>query len=64
MRLDSIIQEINNFRTKGVNEMKRFLAMRTQLLQFLYICRAKFADVVVNGIRVSFFNNCIVAIKR
>lgn len=26
---------------------------------FLYLCRAKFAAVIVNGIRVPFFNNSI-----
>ncbi|WP_304503411.1 RAxF-45 family protein [Alkalihalobacillus hemicellulosilyticus] len=28
-------------------------------VKFLYFCRAKFAAVVVNGIRVSFFSNSI-----
>lgn len=52
------------FRTKEVNEMKRSLAARAKFLDFIYFCRAIFHDVVVNGIRLSFFNNCIVAIER
>ncbi|WP_305037411.1 RAxF-45 family protein [Gracilibacillus salinarum] len=28
-----------------------------QWLEYLYFCRAKFAIAVVNGIRMSFFNN-------
>ena len=51
-------------RTKEVNEMKRSLAARAKFLDFIYFCRAIFHDVVVNGIRLSFFNNCIVAIER
>ncbi|HDX9630535.1 TPA: hypothetical protein ROY30_004260 [Bacillus cereus] len=52
------------FRTKEVNEMKRSLAARAKFLEYIYFCRAIFHDVVVNGIRLSFFNNCIVAIER
>lgn len=52
------------FRTKEVNEMKRSLAAYAKFLDFIYFCRAIFHDVVVNGIRLSFFNNCIVAIER
>ncbi|MBK5426730.1 hypothetical protein HWX41_25860 [Bacillus paramycoides] len=52
------------FRTKGVNEMKCSLATRAKFLDYIYICRAIFHDVVVNGIRMPFFNNCIVAIER
>ncbi|MBY0596444.1 hypothetical protein K4569_08425 [Bacillus bingmayongensis] len=52
------------FRTKGVNEMKCSLAVRTKFLDFLYFCRAIFHDVVANGIRMPFFSNCIVAIER
>lgn len=52
------------FRTKEVNEMKRSLAARAKFLDFIYFCRAIFHDVVVNGIRLSFFNNCIVAIEQ
>lgn len=52
------------FRTKEVNEMKRSLAACAKFLDFIYFCRAIFHDVVVNGIRLSFFNNCIVAIER
>ncbi len=52
------------FRTKEVNEMKRSLAARAKFLDYIYFCRAIFHDVVVNGIRLSFFNNCIVAIER
>ncbi|ADK03024.1 MULTISPECIES: RAxF-45 family protein [Bacillus] len=44
--------------------MKRSLAARAKFLDFIYFCRAIFHDVVVNGIRLSFFNNCIVAIER
>ncbi|WP_442950403.1 RAxF-45 family protein [Paenibacillus sp. DMB20] len=33
-------------------------------LNFLYFCRAKFAVAVVNGIRMSFFNNLIASLKR
>ena len=29
------------------------------VLDFLYFCRAKFAVLVVNGIRMPFFNNSI-----
>ena len=32
--------------------------------EFLYFCRAKFAVAVVNGIRMSFFNNLIASLKR
>ncbi len=49
---------------KGVNEMKRSLAARAKFLDFIYFCRAIFHDVVVNGIRMPFFSNCIVAIER
>ncbi|MCP9281978.1 hypothetical protein COE81_21475 [Bacillus wiedmannii] len=52
------------FRTKEVNEMKRSVAARAKFLDYIYFCRAIFHDVVVNGIRLSFFNNCIVAIER
>ncbi|PFB59866.1 hypothetical protein DN390_18890 [Bacillus sp. SH7-1] len=52
------------FRTKEVNEMKRSLAARAKFLDYIYFCRAIFHDVIVNGIRLSFFNNCIVAIER
>ncbi|HDR7870346.1 hypothetical protein MNO09_29555 [Bacillus sp. N5-665] len=52
------------FRTKEVNEMKRSLAARAKFLDYIYFCRAIFHDVVVNGVRLSFFNNCIVAIER
>ncbi|PGZ51385.1 hypothetical protein COE56_12770 [Bacillus anthracis] len=52
------------FRTKEVNEMKRSLAARAKFLDFIYFCCAIFHDVVVNGIRLPFFNNCIVAIER
>ncbi|WP_342780264.1 RAxF-45 family protein [Oceanobacillus polygoni] len=31
---------------------------------FLYFSRAKFAVLVDNGIRVSFFSNCIANLKR
>ncbi|MGG0124345.1 RAxF-45 family protein [Bacillus paranthracis] len=44
--------------------MKRSLAAYAKFLDFIYFCRAIFHDVVVNGIRLSFFNNCIVAIER
>ncbi|PEC81882.1 hypothetical protein COK00_30055 [Bacillus cereus] len=52
------------FRTKEVNKMKRSLAARAKFLDYIYFCRAIFHDVIVNGIRLSFFNNCIVAIER
>ncbi|MCU5379615.1 hypothetical protein OCA08_20990 [Bacillus cereus] len=52
------------FCTKEVNEMKRSLAARAKFLDYIYFCRAIFHAVVVNGIRLSFFNNCIVAIER
>ncbi|HHT7221231.1 RAxF-45 family protein [Bacillus thuringiensis] len=44
--------------------MKCSLAARAKFLDYIYFCRAIFHDVVVNGIRLSFFNNCIVAIER
>ncbi|MGE1109588.1 RAxF-45 family protein [Bacillus wiedmannii] len=44
--------------------MKRSLAARAKFLDYIYFCRAIFHDVVVNGIRLSFFYNCIVAIER
>ncbi|GMR65573.1 MULTISPECIES: RAxF-45 family protein [Bacillus] len=44
--------------------MKCSLAARAKFLDFIYFCRAIFHDVVVNGIRLSFFNNCIVAIEQ
>ncbi|GLO64664.1 MULTISPECIES: RAxF-45 family protein [Oceanobacillus] len=33
--------------------------MRANWIEFLYFCRAKFAVVASNGIRVSFFSNLI-----
>ncbi|WP_349772318.1 RAxF-45 family protein [Lederbergia citrisecunda] len=33
-------------------------------MEFLYFCRAKFAVLVVNGIRMPFFNNFIANLKR
>lgn len=36
--------------------MLRFQLVCAQMVEFLYFCRAKFAFLTVNGIRVSFFN--------
>ncbi|MDM5186673.1 RAxF-45 family protein [Bacillus sp. DX4.1] len=44
--------------------MKRSVAVRTQFLDFIYMCRAIFHGVVANGIRMPFFSNCITAIER
>ncbi|MFD4703945.1 RAxF-45 family protein [Gottfriedia sp. NPDC058432] len=34
------------------------------MIEFLYYCRAKFAFLAVNGIRLSIFNNLTTQIKR
>jgi hypothetical protein len=33
-------------------------------LSYLYLCRAIFHAIVINGIRMPFFTNCIDTIKR
>ncbi|WP_442869082.1 RAxF-45 family protein [Bacillus sp. BP-3] len=38
--------------------------MRTQFLDFIYICRVIFHRVVANGIRMPFFSNFIITIER
>ncbi|MFD1336762.1 RAxF-45 family protein [Oceanobacillus iheyensis] len=35
--------------------------MRAEWIEFLYFCRAKFAVVAYNGIRMPFFSNLITA---
>lgn len=52
------------FRTKEVKEMNRSIVVRTQFLDFIYICRAIFHCVVANGIRMPFFSNFITTIER
>nr|WP_154709430.1 RAxF-45 family protein [Bacillus sp. AFS018417] len=52
------------FRTKEVKEMNRSIVVRTQFLDFIYICRAIFHRVVANGIRMPFFSNFITTIER
>ncbi|MET3193559.1 hypothetical protein ABID96_000527 [Bacillus sp. OAE603] len=44
--------------------MLRFQMVCAQMVEFLYFCRAKFAFLTVNGIRVSFFNNLSTQIKK
>ncbi|WP_280635624.1 RAxF-45 family protein [Bacillus sp. 165] len=39
--------------------MMNSAGVRTQFLDFIYICRAIFHATAANGIRVSFFSNCI-----
>ncbi|MBP1943784.1 RAxF-45 family protein [Cytobacillus luteolus] len=39
--------------------MSRSVVIRGQFLEFIYICRAIFHAFAVNGIRMSFFSNCI-----
>jgi hypothetical protein len=44
--------------------MLRFKMLCAQMVDFLYFCRAKFAFLVVNGIRMSFFNNLTTQINN
>ncbi|WP_318153088.1 RAxF-45 family protein [Metabacillus arenae] len=39
--------------------MNQSVVLRAQMLDFIYLCRAIFHVVVVNGIRMPFYNNCI-----
>jgi hypothetical protein len=39
--------------------MNNSAVVRTQFLDFIYICRAIFHVVAANGIRMPFFSNCI-----
>ncbi|WP_343796956.1 RAxF-45 family protein [Bacillus carboniphilus] len=44
--------------------MNRFVVIRGQILDFMYICRAIFHDAAANGTRMPFFSNCIMITKR
>lgn len=44
--------------------MLRFQKVCAQMVEFLYFCRAKFAFLTVNGIRMSFFNKLTTQIKK
>lgn len=35
-----------------------------KVLSYLYLCRAIFHAIAINGIRMPFFTNCIDTIKR
>ncbi|WP_338055343.1 RAxF-45 family protein [Shimazuella alba] len=43
--------------------MNNSAGLRVQFLDFITICRAIFHVAVVNGIRMSFFSNCIMTVE-
>ncbi|MFD2973032.1 RAxF-45 family protein [Peribacillus deserti] len=39
--------------------MNRFIGLRAQFLNFIYICRAIFHEAIFQGGSLPFFRNCI-----
>nr|WP_285891558.1 RAxF-45 family protein [Lederbergia citrisecunda] len=51
-------------RRRWVKVLNQTVLVHGFWMEFLYFCRAKFAVLVVNGIRMPFFNNFIANLKR